>query len=313
MLTALMSANAQTRVATMQGDEIYAIPGDYTLSRTPQLCIKTEEGFDVYDANLQRLRSIAIDTERVDFGFYGIQNRQSSQTEWQWGNRYSAVFEKTAYDSHYDDVDATGLITRGLLSDNWNPVVVTQTLFNRDEDYEYIMPGSIAGFFDTNEFVYSREINFYVHITSYEVRNSQGEVLYTLACDEGWYSESRRVDLIKIGGNFYLSFEETDGENYQTVFFRLDREQASITRVEEALPMLVRPTMTMRGEQITVELGENASATEIEVLNAMGQSVKRVPVQVGQREVKFSVENSGLHLINARRGNRQGTIKIIVR
>lgn len=310
MLTALMSANAQTRVAAMQGDEMYAIPGDYTLSRTPQLCIKTEEGFDVYDANLQRLRSIAIDTERVDFGFYGNQTRQLGQTEWMWTiSQFPAVFERKVYESNYSDVDATGLIINTLR----HPIVVTQTLFNRDEDYEYIMPGSIVGVFDTNEFVYSREINFYVHITSYEVRNSQGEVLYTLACDEGWYNESRGVDLIKIGGNFYLSFEETDGENYQTVFFRLDREQASITRVEEALPMLVRPTMTMRGEQITVELGENASATEIEVLNAMGQSVKRMPVQAGQREVKFSVDNSGLHLINARRGNRQGTAKIIVR
>ena len=314
MLTALMSANAQTRVTAIEGDDLAAIPSKFTLSGTPQLVIRTDEGVCVYDANLQLLRSITIESEEIDFGWAGAQRRTPVEDggtgEWEWEIQYPANWSGEALTITYNDVDETGVMNH----DN-EQMAVTQTLFNNDEDYESIWPNSITCVFDTNVDGNYRYISPHFYYTGLQVRGSNGEVLHTLACDEGWMIDEweDNISIIKIGNKVYLSFKETNGENDHVVFFRIDREQESITRVEEALPIAVRPSVAARGEQITVELGENATATEIEVINAVGQRVKRVPVQAGLREVKFSVDNSGLHLINARRGNRQGTIKIIVR
>ena len=314
MLTALMSVNAQTRVAAIEGDNLAAIPSEFTLSGTPQLVIRTDEGVRVYDANLQLLRSITIESEEIDFGWVGRQSRAPVEYggtgEWEWEFQYLANWSGEALTITYNDVNGTGVMNH----DN-EQMAVTQTLFNNDEDYESIWPSSITCVFDTNVDGNYRYIGEHIYYAGIQVRGSNGEVQHTLACDEGWLIDAwnDNISIIKIGNNIYFSFEETNGENDQVVFFRIDREQGSITRVEEALPIAVRPSVAARGEQITVELGENATATEIEVINAVGQRVKRVPVQAGQREVSLSVENSGMYLVNTRRGNRQGTIKIIVR
>lgn len=81
------------------------------------------------------------------------------------------------------------------------------------------------------------------------------------------------------------------------------------------LPISVFPTMPAREEQITVELGEGTNATEITVVNSLGQVVKRVSVEEGQRTVIIPANElgSGLNVVNARNGQSQGSCKIIVR
>jgi hypothetical protein len=72
--------------------------------------------------------------------------------------------------------------------------------------------------------------------------------------------------------------------------------------------------MPTREQQITVELGEGNNARVITVVNELGQVVKRVPVEEGQREVTIPARelNSGLNVVNTRTKQGQGSCKIIV-
>ena len=102
----------------------------------------------------------------------------------------------------------------------------------------------------------------------------------------------------------------TSGSDYYA-WYRIDQQSQSVALVETT-PMSVRPTVANRGQDITVELGDGTQASELEVVNALGQTVKRVPVQPGQREVRINTADlgHGMNLINSR---KQGAVKIIVK
>ncbi|MBR1835124.1 MAG: T9SS type A sorting domain-containing protein [Bacteroidales bacterium] len=103
------------------------------------------------------------------------------------------------------------------------------------------------------------------------------------------------------------------GEN-KLRFYRIDRQMQKIEPVA-SVPFSVRPTVMERGQEIVVELDEGSNAREIEVVNALGQTVKRVPVAAGQREVRINSADmgSGMNFISTRTTEGQGTVKIIVR
>ena len=68
-------------------------------------------------------------------------------------------------------------------------------------------------------------------------------------------------------------------------------------------------------QQITVELGEGNNAKEVTVVNSLGQVIKRVPMEEGQRQITIPAQelNSGLNVVNTRTQQGQGSCKIIVR
>ena len=68
-------------------------------------------------------------------------------------------------------------------------------------------------------------------------------------------------------------------------------------------------------QQITVELGEDIDAIEITIVNSLGQVIKRIPLENGQREITIPASElgTGLNLINTHTQQGQGSCKIIVR
>ena len=79
--------------------------------------------------------------------------------------------------------------------------------------------------------------------------------------------------------------------------------------------MRVSPTMAHRSDMITVELeGDSNKARQIRVVNAAGQTVKRVTVPAGQRSIQINAADlsQGLNVINVE-GEKMNTCKILVR
>ena len=129
--------------------------------------------------------------------------------------------------------------------------------------------------------------------------------------------EALGMTLVKWDGAYFLVTSECteDYHHYYFTWYRIDRPTQSITRVEGEMPMNVFPSVADRSQTITVELGENTSATEVQVVNALGQVVKTVAVQPGQREVQLRASDlgHGTHIVGARSHNAQGACKIIVK
>lgn len=205
----------------------------------------------------------------------------------------------------------------------------TQTLFNNDAEFEYLR------YTATNEHTVSNEWETYTaaYITKLEAVTMSGTVLFTLNAPENTifgdvisyngeeFDVATSIYAYKWGGAFYLAVREYDTissnedwiETY--VLYRINQQSQSISRVDGTLPISVFPSVADRDQTITVELGEGNNATEVQVVNAMGQVVKSVSVQPGQREVllRASDLSSGMHIVGARGRKGQGACKIIVK
>lgn len=172
-------------------------------------------------------------------------------------------------------------------------IQLTQTLFNSDSRFEYIA----------------------------RVRNSEGNCIrFDVVADDGTvvstfgdYAELGErwihVTLYKIANTCYLHVWN-DG-NPVNEWYRIDRQTQQIDRVE-GLPFNVFPTVADRDSYITVQFEDGTSATELQVIDAQGRTLQRIPVTQGQQEVKVSARNlrSGINFIGDR---RHGAAKIIVR
>lgn len=182
----------------------------------------------------------------------------------------------------------------------------TQTLFNNDNNFEYIKP-----IYSANPIVIQQFYDEYP-IERFDILTENGSVVNTITLEDGYLARPF-INLFKFGNKFYIYIEvaNSESEEREAAWYRIDQQTQSISRVEN-VPFKVFPTLTDRNSDITVQLEEGTNAREIVVVDAMGREVKSVPVQPGLREVKVSTRglSAGLGFITDRRNN---TVKIIVR
>ena len=206
---------------------------------------------------------------------------------------------KTHYEysrASYFNLDATG-----AWYDVGNEIPLTQTLFNSNSKYEYIVP----------------ELDNDAYIIALKIMSDDGTLISTINADDGHHIIEQRI--VKWNDSYYLMLMEglINGEedSYSFVFFRINQATQSISRVEGSLPLSVFPSVADRSQTITIELGEGNNATEIQVVNAAGQVVKSIPVQPGQRVIQLPTTDlgSGVHVIGARSGRSQGACKVIIK
>lgn len=195
------------------------------------------------------------------------------------------------FGSSYFDYD--NIIENGSL-------VFTQNLFNSDEHFEYI---EHEGFVQDWDYI----------ITSIHIKSTNGNTLNSYYPEDGGQLVGSMI--IKLDNKYYLIISERN-ENYEfKEHLYLISQSQGLTKVETELPITVFPSIVNRSQQITVELGEGNNATEVTVINGLGQVIKRMPVQKGQRQVIIPAQdlNNCLNVVNTRTQQGQGSCKIIVR
>ena len=211
--------------------------------------------------------------------------------------------DKLIIEAYYMDADATSITISSFHNTSDHGLLLTQNLFNDDEYFEY-MEGQV-----TNPYT--------SHWDVINIKSSNGTLLQSISSDEDWFfADTRTAFVLKIDGNIYLVLREINYQEELTKHvFYLVKQNQGLTQVDVDLPLSVFPTIPTREQQITVELGEGNNATEIIVVNSLGQVVKCVPVEAGQREITIPANDlgSGLNVINARSSQGQGSCKIIVR
>ena len=261
-MTIIVGANAQTMIGLGPDPNGYSIPAEFSANNQTNLAIANENGtMAIYNNNLTQIQSFPI--PQID---------NNSRIGW----------EIIDLDEPYVD--------------NGRRVVITQTLFNNDNEYEFLVR------------LYGTEFSEGGAIVS-----QNGSILWT------WHASGDNLGetyIVKWGGQYYIVANEADPEHYeeihtQNTWYRIDRQTQSISRVDN-VPFNVFPTVTDRNSDITVQLEEGTNAREIVVVDAMGREVKSVPVAQGQREVKINTSglNTGLGFVTDRRSS---AVKIIVR
>ena len=346
---------AQTPLTTFGQDRIPVsyIPASMMSNNQPGFAILTpnmetgELSVTVYGSNFAALGSpFAVPMENVE----STRVRESydrEQSRWVPYDTYDDEEMIIPFICAYLELGNSGI-------DNISGFALTQTLFNNNEEYEYIMPKyRTERRTDTTSWNYDwdyetgeeirypsyRETYTSLEVYGFEVKNLAGTVLQTVTLPEGYTvaSISDGLGLLGIATlnnvNYLVvpaehtetyTYQGGSGEEYtetetevKILVYAINNNGGiqSISRVDVELPMSVFPTLVNRGNDITVDLGENSQAREIRVVNSLGQTVKTVNVRPGQSEVKINTNDlsNGVNFINALSGKANNTYKIVVR
>ena len=262
--------------------------------------------------------------ELVNGDLYSVRMTYSTSYSGEWETyetqtKQSGAFEKL----YFVDYDDNSFPEDGFY--------LTQTLFNNDEKFEFIRYD-----YDDTPLVYDqsdydkdgevdhRKVSKGGNCVGFSIVQEDGTIVQSIKNErmnkfdvsQVYREESDCV--IKINGKLYLIVDEYElKDNIRQefeVYYRIDTKANSIKRVTAVPGMIkVHPSVAGRNEQVTVELDGNAS--EIQVVNAAGQTVKRIPVSEGQRQVNFNTRGlgSGVNVVRATGRDAQTSRKFIVK
>lgn len=213
---------------------------------------------------------------------------------------------------------------------------VSQTLFNQDEDFEYIIPklalvkegsgedgdGTTIITPSTEESIETTRSTIIseksqVATVGFQVVSSNGKILKDLNFDNGFSFNYRyyatRIALITIGGNKYLTFSN----GTSTIFYKIDSQTSSVKMVKETpSSMFISPSVVDKNTTINVSLGDNNDkGSEIVVVSMSGNKVDSANMPSGQKQIQLSANMpSGIYCVSRlQQGKVNETKKIIIK
>lgn len=245
-------------------------------------------------------------------------------TERYLGDWYDVAdtYESTNYPI---DLAYIGLDEAYIIAD-YDGLLLTQTLFNDDEKYEYLIPDitSVA------EKLYSEEDRDGDGVIDYRtfkyvpkscnIMNSDGELVGTLNFQDNF--DTDYFKLIHWSGKLYFQSEtetKIDGKwEYTQHFYLFERNTTSLKKIETPAMFRIAPQITKRYEAVEVEIAEEASRNggELVVTDMNGRTVYTQTVPVGESTMKLHVYNlaSGVYGVSyITNGKRIDSSKLIVR
>lgn len=212
---------------------------------------------------------------------------------------------------------------------------VSQTLFNEDDSFEYIMPKyklSTSGNFpqhpiggesesglETTKSTLISEQNE-IALAGFQVLSENGDVVSDITFDDGFEGVINNMDcafLITIGNSRYLAFDGYCNSESSTIFFKIDNKNNNAIEKVKIAPskMKVFPTIVSNGSTINVNLGDdNKDGSDIVVTSVSGAPVRKIRIPAGQSSAKISAHtSSGIYCISRiQQGRIAETQKIIV-
>lgn len=211
---------------------------------------------------------------------------------------------------------------------------VSQTLFNKDAAYEYIMPkyklgtsnGDVPNYSfpsRANELVTTRSIVISeqkeVILGGFQVVSENGDVVSDITFDKGFEGslDLNEAFVITIGNNVYLAFDGYCNGSDATVFYKIDNILNAIQKVKMApSTMRVSPAVVRSGSSLNVSFADgNREGSDIVVASVSGAMVKRMRVPAGQPLLQIPVQvPNGMYCVSrfVNGGNKE-TKKIIVK
>jgi hypothetical protein len=266
------------------------LPAKYTADSKDKVIIANYESrntrktyYSIYDASFTLVKEITADSTEFTDSYY-----------------YPCVMNLYAFDN-FDGDNVSG-----------NAINVTQTLFNNDAKYEYLM--SVVEKVDG----YSRGTGFKVKsengTTVASVKFPEGYVLYSLSDNDAYLLELDGVNYIII--KVYRPNHEEEESYYYNLVYKIESSTSSVKQVGAPIKVKVFPTIVERGEMINVALPEiGANTGAINVVSTLGAVVFNQKVEAGtsQASIDTSSLQRGLYIVTIDNGKTRESTKIIIR
>ncbi len=280
--------------------------------------------FDIYNDEFEQIATVNI--ERESYREYSIIKERGSYTDPFGGIIYNGTWsERREYeDEQMTYIEDLYTKTNNLFGSNTDDIYITQTLFNDDEDYEYIMPIVKVHKADTRE--EDRDGNGEVDLITeryrgynvgFSIKSSNGKTLQTINMENDRYYYM--IYLFIFNDNKYLGVEACDingKDDDELVVYPIKQNATGINPLGAPVKMKVSPRMADRSESFTVELdGESSAEREVVVVNSAGQTVWKRKVPAGQRTVTIGATRlgKGVNVVRVNGGKGAESCKVIVK
>ena len=208
-----------------------------------------------------------------------------------------------------------------------NELVVTQTLFNNDEEYEYLRylteEKETEEYYehpiwdDSTSTIIGWEIDTITATTTYdigvEIVNESGSVLQSL------YFETPRINetcnLVKINDKFYFIVMGDDwAEPANPEWYAFTPGSGTgLKKVQAPAGLSVMPSLAKRHQSITIETDDESKNREVNIVDASGKSVWKQIIPAGQKSIRVNAAklSKGLNVVNVD-GEKEKSVKVIV-
>lgn len=265
------SAQVETTPVSLGDGYMYGIPDPYTYNEEYKMVLvdfdddKNAGNMRVYDDELNLVKDIKVTEEPLSLSFKDMTEYYSD---------YSTVF-------------------------------LTQTLFNNDEKFEYVV-----GIPDESDSYGGR-------ISGFKIVSEDGTVLQTVSFGMGANSEP---DIIEIGMNTYFAFEmyeDSESWNSYLNLYKINKsdDPTKVSVATAPVRISVSPRVAERSQDITV-VAEGEGIREVVVTDAAGRIVYSTKAAAGQQTVKINSRHlsSGLNVVSVKSADgKNENCKVIVK
>lgn len=287
------------------------------------------ETISFYNSDIQETAHFDLKKEDILCG-YELRRERLQDAE----GKYTGKWVETR-SNWYDDYQSIAYYDVSSDSDYGLSLYFSQTLFNNDEKFEYIVPvyGEIEKdkYTNKNDRDGDGEIDEIVESYSakrigFDVVNQDGNVICSIrpTIPEGYELGQYPLLLIIGGKRYFVTYSYSRVEvpdkygieyNYEYTFYLIDPNSTSLQQVGQPLQASVFPTMPRHNDVINVELDGNDKPGEIVVTNTKGQTVYKQKVAAGERRVQINSRclSNGLNIITVNNGDEKQNFKVIVK
>ncbi len=181
-------------------------------------------------------------------------------------------------------------------------IVVTQTLFNSDADYEYVAPLAESYLISEGEVNGCRKYSIReLRQKGFRIMSSNGNELQSVEYPEGAYGPIESV--VTIGEKTYL----VANAGSQTLYYAVDRKggHTRINSLPVAIDASVAPTMVSAGEPVRVEVRDTTSAAGLTVTDMGGRTVYSALLPgEGAYQIPGSAMSRGMNVVTLTSGDK---------
>ena len=212
------------------------------------------------------------------------------QIKYDYIESYTGEWEKeeTTYNESRDNyVNAKDFEFINIDKNEDAPLLFTQTLFNNDEKFEYLIPvhTEVLGINYTEDRDYDGEIDYKEYYTDYQIK---GYDIYSDNEKIGFLNTPIYIYKIFIfGGNIYLQGESyvEDEDCYYNYIYRFNKSTNSIEQIDEP----VRAKMSVREDIVTIDFKEpTKEECELIVTTTDGRMCKKESIAAGSENIKYN-------------------------
>ncbi len=197
-------------------------------------------------------------------------------------------------------------------------IVLSQTLFNTDDLYEYVIP-VLEAVDCSYKNEYEKVEGQKVRAVGFKVVSQNGAVVSEVRYPAGYYSYGGEcLDLyIMDDVNYLLAEVRNEQEERYHIVYEINPKSASLSMVSAPRRVSVSPATPVKGTDVTVDLGEAAGEDcLVNVVSASGRAVMSIRVEPGANGTRIDTGRleRGLYIVTVNDGkNSREATKIVVR